>query len=164
MSSSLRGASQAFVCAVTLAVFWIACVSTVHLDEMLVGAAAVALSTVFSIYVIRTLPLHFRPSLASLAEAWRIPWSVAVDAFVVTAVLARDVAGRRAPSLFRSAPWRRVTNSGSDTAARTLAVAYPTVSPNFIVVGIDCQRDQILFHQLSRTAVPAMIERLDAER
>jgi hypothetical protein len=130
---------------------------------MLVGAAAVTFSVFFSLSVIRTLPLHFRPSLSNLAQAWRIPWSVAVDTVVITAVLARDLMGHRAPSLFRSAPWRRVQQSGPDTAARTLAVAYTSVSPNIIIVGIDCERGQMLFHQVKKSKVPTMAQRLGAE-
>jgi multisubunit Na+/H+ antiporter MnhE subunit len=163
MNSRLRSALQTLVCAVTLFVFWVACVSTLRVHELLVGGVAVLLSAVASIAVIRTLPLHFKPSLANLMEAWRIPGYVAVDTWVVTLALARDLMGRRAPSLFRSAPWRWNKNSGPDTAARTLAVAYTTASPNMVVVGIDCERGQILFHQLHKSAVPAMTRRLGAE-
>lgn len=163
MSSRLRSASQVFVCAVTLAVFWIACVATVHLNELLVGAAAVAFAATFSIFVIRTLPLHFRPSLANLGEVWHAPWNIAVDTLVVTVVLACDLIGRRAPSLLRSAPWHRVAESGADTAARTLAVIYTTVSPNFIIVGIDCRRGQVLFHQVKKSELPIIIRHLDAK-
>ncbi|HVT99819.1 MAG TPA: hypothetical protein VHE33_20135 [Acidobacteriaceae bacterium] len=163
MSQRLRSAVQASICVVTLAVFWVACVSTVRPHEMLVGAAAVAFSAIFSISVIRTLPLHFRPSPKMLAEAWRIPGYVVLDCIVVTMVLARDLMGLRASSLFRSAPWHRVTDSGHDTAARTLAVACTTASPNMIILGMDCERGQMLFHQLRKAGVPAMTRHLGAE-
>lgn len=161
MNRQLRSALQAFVCAGTLAGFWIACVSTLRPHEILIGAAAVVFATLFSLSVIRTLPLHFTPTPANLAQIWRVPGSVLVDTWVVTLVLAHDLMGRPAPSLFRAAPWRRVADNGLDTAARTLAVACATASPNLIVVGIDCRRRQLLFHQLHKTGVPLMIRLLD---
>ncbi len=71
--------------------------------------------------------------------------------------------GRRAPSLFRSVPWRRITKSAYDTGARTLAVAYATASPNMIVVGIDCARGQMLFHQIEEADLSMMTRHLGAE-
>lgn len=163
MSGRLRSACQAFVCAVTLAVFWLACVSTVRPHELLLGAIAVAFSTAFAMYVIHTLPLHFRPTLAQLAQAWRLPWEIAADTLIVTGVLLRDLFGQRAPSLFRSAPWRWRGDSGHDAAARTLAVALSTASPNLIIVGIDRKRGQMLFHQLQKTSLSETTRRLGAE-
>jgi hypothetical protein len=163
MSSRLRSVSQAFVCAVTLAVFWVACVATVRPHELLVGALAVSLSTFFSIGVIRTLPLHFRPSLVNLIQAWRVPWYVVTGAGEMVLVLARDFFGHHADSLFRAAPWGPVADTGVDTARRVLAIGYTTIAPNFIIIGIDCKRSQMLFHQVEKSEVPIMTQRLGAE-
>lgn len=148
--------------ALALAVFWIACVATLRVHEVLLGAGAVLLSVLSCLYVVSTLPLQFRPTLGEIAQIWRLPGYIAVDLFLITGVLLLDLAGRRAPSLFRSAPWGPVENNGRDTAKRALAVAYTTVSPNCIVVGIDCKRRQILFHQLKETAVPTLLRNLGA--
>lgn len=147
---------------VALAVFWVACVSTVRWHELLVGIGAVALAVTSCLFVVNTLPLQFQPKLREIAEIWRLPACVVVDLVQITRVLILDFAGRPAPSLFRSAPWRPVENNGRDTAKRALAVAYTTVSPNCIVVGIDCGRRQILLHQLRKSPVSTLTQNLGA--
>ncbi|MGA8531701.1 MAG: hypothetical protein WB622_18415 [Acidobacteriaceae bacterium] len=154
--------AQAFILTVALAVFWIACVTTVHPHELIVGAAAVVLSVSSCLFVIGTLPLQFRPTLRDIAQIWRLPGYVVIDLIQITVVLIFDLAGRRAPSLFRSAPWGPVENNGRDTAKRALAVSFTTVSPNCIVVGIDCGRSQILLHQLKKSPLPKMTRNLGA--
>lgn len=162
MTDRSRAAAQTLVLTVALAVFWIACVPTVRTHELLVGAGAVLLSVASSLFVVRTLPLRFRPSMAEIAQIWRVPSTVVLDLFQITLVLARDFAGQTAPSLFRSAPWRPIRNNGEDTAKRALAITYTTVSPNCIVVGIDCKRGQILLHQLKADPVPTLTQNLGA--
>ncbi len=154
--------AQAVVLTVALAIFWVACVSTVHLHELMVGLIAVLLAVSSCLYVVRTLPLRFRPTLREIAQIWRLPACVVIDLIQITGVLFVDLAGRRAPSLFRSARWGPVANDGRDTAKRALAVAYTTVSPNCIVVGIDCGRGQILFHQLKKSPLSAIMRNLGA--
>jgi hypothetical protein len=152
--------APAFILTVALAVFWVACVSTVHLHELLVGMGAVLLSVSSCLFVVRTLPLQFRPTLEEVAQIRRLPAYVVIDLIQITRVLILDLAGHRAPSLFRSAPWSPNKNNGRDTAKRALAVAYTTISPNCIVVGIDCGRGQILFHQLKKSPVATMMRNL----
>ncbi len=162
MTDHSRAVAQTLVLTVALAVFWIACVATVRAHELLVGAGAVLLSVASSLFVVRTLPLRFRPSVREIAQIWHIPSTVVIDLFQITLILARDFAAQTAPSLFRSAPWGPVRNNGEDTAKRALAITYTTVSPNCIVVGIDCKRGQILFHQLKATSVPTLTRNLGA--
>jgi len=162
MKTASRKAAQSIFLCVALSVFWIACVATFHVHEMLVGAGAVTLALGFSIFVVRTLPLHFRPTLRDLLELWRLPAYMAIDVAQVTLVLAKDLLGKAAPSLFRATPWAPVGEDGQSVAKRTLAIAGTTVSPNFIVIGIDCKRRQLLFHQLKDTPVPVMTQRLGA--
>lgn len=164
MTTPARQAAQGLILCIALAVFWIACVSAFHVHEMLVGLGALMLSAAFSLFVVRTLPLQFRPSLSDLLQALRLPWYVIVDVGVVLLVLARDFAGHRAPSLFRSAPWAPVRNNGQETAKRVLAVAYTTVSPNCVVIGIDCRQHQIFFHQLKAAALSPSTTQLGAEK
>lgn len=163
MTKARRVALQALIQIVTLGVFWIACVASFHLHEMMVGLAAVALSVAFCLYVLRTLPLQFRPTRSDLLPLLSLPWYVLVDLLLVARVLLRDLLGRRAPSLFRSAPWRPVKNNGRDTARRVLAIACTTVSPNCIAIGIDCERGQFLFHQLQADRLPRFTCTLGAQ-
>lgn len=162
MKQRSRRIAEAVVLTLALAVFWLVCVSTVRWHEMLVGVGALLLSVASCLFVVSTLPLQFQPKLREIAQIRRLPAYVVSDLIEITRVLILDYAGRRAPSLFRSAPWGPVRNTGRDTAKRALAVSYTTVSPNCIVVGIDCGRGQILFHQLKESPISTMTRTLGA--
>lgn len=162
MTQAVRKTVQVLLLTVALAVFWVACVATFHLHEMLLGIPAVVASVVFAFYAISKLPIRFRPTARDLAQIARLPVNVVVDLGLVLWVLALDLTGRRAAGVFRSAAWRANSDDPHDLACRALAVAYTTVSPNCIVVGIDRERKQILFHQLRRAPLGAMTRRLGA--
>lgn len=162
MTAAKRRSAQVAVLCIALMLFWVACVGSFQTHELLLGVPSALLSTAFSFYAIRRMPIRFRPTLANLLEGWRLPGYIAKDLIVVLGVLARDFAGWRAPSLCRSAPWRANSKSPDDLARRALAVAYATVSPNCVVVGIDREQGRILFHQLEASPLPAMLQRLGA--
>lgn len=162
MSVPVRFALYALLLGVALDLFWTACVASFSAHELIIGIPATVLSAAFCLFVVHKLELRFRPGLADLAEIWRLPWYVTLDVAQVVWMLLLDLAGQRAPSLFRSVPWRENQNSGRGTARRVLAIAYTTVSPNMIVVGIDCEHGQMLFHQVLATKVPRMTQRLGA--
>ena len=164
MTESARKASQVTFLSMALMVFWVACVANFHLHEMLLGLPAVLGATAFSFFAIRKLPIRFRPAMRDVAEIVRLPANVAVDLALVLWVLLLDLMGRRAPGLFRSSAWRANSDDPRDLARRALAVAYTTVSPNCVVVGIDRDRRQILFHQLKKDPLPEMTRRLGAGR
>lgn len=162
MTRRPRSAFQAILLTVALSIFWIASVASLRLHELLIGIPAVLISVAFCLFTVRTLPLRFRPTLAELAEIRSLPWYVALDVAEVVAVLFRSFTGAHIPSLFRSVPWRKNAESARATAARVLATAYTTVSPNCIVIGIDRDRRQVLFHQLRRAPLPPATRRLGA--
>ncbi|HEX3661450.1 MAG TPA: hypothetical protein VHU89_08455 [Acidobacteriaceae bacterium] len=157
-----RYAFQAILLAVVLDAFWIVCVAGFHSHELMVGLAATLLSVAFCLFTVRKLPLKFRPTLSEMAEIWRLPFNATVDVALVTWVLLQDLAGKRAPSLFRSTPWLQNADTGRGTARRVLATAYATVSPNLLVIGVDRERGQMLFHQIQADSVPRIIQRLGA--
>lgn len=162
MEAAKRKTAQMLVLCTALMLFWVACTGSFETHELLLGILATLLAAAFSFYAIRRLPIRFRPTLMNVLECWRLPGYVAKDLLVVLGVLARDLTGRRAPSLFIAAPWRANSESPRDLARRALAVAYSTVSPNCVVIGIDRKRGQVLFHQLKGSPVPKMTERLGA--
>jgi hypothetical protein len=162
MSVAVRFAYYALLLAVALDLFWTACVASFDAHELMIGIPATVVSTAFCLFVVRKLDLRFRPRLAELAEIWRVPWYVTVDVAQIVWVLLLDLFGKPAPSLFRAASWRENEESGRGTARRVLATAYTTISPNFIVVGIDRDHGRMLFHQLMKSRVPVMLQRLGA--
>lgn len=162
MRTRSRGVAQVLILSVMLALFWLACVANLSLHDMIVGLPAVFLSVAFSFFAIRILPIRFRPSSISLIQIWRLPWYIMSGLTEIAWILVKDFAGKPAASLFRSASWGPVADNGADTAKRTLAIAYTTVAPNFIVIGIDAERGQILFHQVQKSGVPIMTQHLGA--
>lgn len=162
MSVPVRFAVYALLLGVALDVFWTACVSSFSAHELIIGIPATVLSTAFCLFTVHKVDLRFRPRLIELAEIWRLPWYVTLDVAQVVWVLLLDLAGKPASSLFRATRWRENEDSGRGTARRVLAIAYTTVSPNMIVVGIDCEHGQMLFHQVLRSKVPLMTRRLGA--
>lgn len=162
MSDRVRMAGQVVFLTVALAVFWLAFVANLRPDDLYVGIPAVLLSIAFAFFAIRRLPIRFRPTLRDLVQVWRLPWYILSGLGEIAWVLAKDLIGKRAESLFRAAPWMPRGDSGHHVALRTLAIAYTTVAPNFIIVGIDRKHGWMLFHQLSKSSVPIMTQRLGA--
>src|SRR5579859_2642281 len=148
MSDRVRMTGQVVFLTVALVVFWLAFIANLQPDDLYVGIPAVILSVAFAFFSIRRLPIRFRPTLRDLIQLWWLILDVPMDIARIFWVLLLDLAGRRAESLFRAAPWRPVEATPHATALRALAVGYTTVSPNCVVIGIDCGRGKIFFHQL----------------
>ncbi|HLJ75966.1 MAG TPA: hypothetical protein VKT75_01060 [Acidobacteriaceae bacterium] len=162
MSDRARMTGQVVFLTIALAVFWLAFIADLQPDDLYVGIPAVILSVAFAFFSIRRLPIRFRPTLRDLMQLWRLPWYIVSGIAEIAWVLAKDLVGKRAESLFRAAPWYPNGDDGHDIALRSLAVAYTTVAPNFIIVGIDRERGRMLFHQVSESSVPIMTQRLGA--
>ncbi len=146
-----------------LLLFWAALVGQASLPELAAGAAAAILSSYAWSLSARRSRVAFRPRLRWLAEAWRIPKAMLVGTWQIFSVLARQLLWRQpAPSLFLSVPFEVGGADPASAARRALAVAYNTVTPNFIVVGIDRQRGRLVYHQLQRGAVFKLTANLGA--
>ena len=148
----------------TLYVCWMVFVGSFARDELLLGVAAVVLAG-FGLRVVQlSYPARFSPSLRELAAGWRMPWYLISGTYEITVVSLRDLFGyERAKSVFRVARFRSGADTNPQGAARSaLAVAYTTVAPNFIVLGINAKQQQMLFHQIERSSVPRMTQELGA--
>lgn len=162
MSDRARMTGQVVFLTVALVVFWLAFVADLQPDDMYIGIPAVILSVAFAFFAIRRLPIRFRPTARDLVQAWHLIWDVPVDLARIFGVLVLDLAGRRAVSLFRAAPWSAAGPTPRERARRALAVGYTTVSPNCVVIGIDCKRRKIFFHQLMASPLSRLTRNLGA--
>jgi hypothetical protein len=144
---------------------WLVFVGTLSLHELLVGAIAALLAGLGLLVVTLQYPPRFSPDMSDLLACWRLPWYLLSGTWEVLIVAARDcLGGKRAQSLFRVSPFRAGTrHNPRATARRALAVVYTTVAPNFIVLGVNANDPQMLFHQIERGSVPKMTEQLGAE-
>ena len=110
-------------------------------------------------------PARFSPSLGELLSLWRLPWYLVSGTWEVLKVAAADFLGiDKADSLFRVVEFEAGSKDGSRSVARrVLAVTYTTMTPESIVLGINTNTQQMLFHQLKRSSVSQMTQRLGAE-
>ena len=147
-----------------LYIFWIVFSGSFAAHELLIGIVAALLATAGLFVINLQYPARFSPSSFDLISIWRLPWYLLSGTWEIAIVAARDFLGiKRAKSLFRIASF---DGGGKDdpraTARRVLAVAYTTVAPNFIVLGINTNDQTLLFHQIERSSVPKLTQQLGA--
>lgn len=143
---------------------WIIFVGGISPDEMIVGTAVLLLSAAFLYQVWRTETLTLNLELKDLVQGWRIPWYVLSGCYEIIVVLLKDLfSAKKADSLYRVTGFAASNSDPRLVARRVLAVFFTTMAPNFIVIGIDDQKNRMLFHQLKRSSVPRMAKSLGAQ-
>ncbi len=142
---------------------WILFTAGVNAHEMLVGGLAVVLSFVFLLVVYRSETQRVRVRLRDVLEAWRMPWYLLSDAWVITRVLVLDLLGKRAGSFYRVSGFRTAREQPEMVGRRVLATVYTSMSPNSIILGIDWKQSRMLMHQVARSPVSKMTRRLGGQ-
>lgn len=143
---------------------WILLVAGTHVHEMIVGAASVLAAALFLFFVYRANKLHMEFRVKDILSGWRIPWYLASDICEITAIFLKDLLHiKRAGSFYRVSGFKTSYDDPRLVARRVLAIIFTTVSPNFIVIGIDYEQSRMLFHQLERSSVPKMTRGLGAQ-
>lgn len=149
---------------VIMAAEWVLLVAGLKRDELIVGALAVALAAVF---LWRTLqvasePLDFR--IRDILTLWRLPGMMISDAWTVTIVLLKDLAGiEPAGSFYRVSGFHTALHDPRLVARRVLATVYTTSTPNSIVIGTDPATSRMLLHQLRRAPTSQLQRDLGAQ-
>ncbi len=146
-----------------MAAEWILLVATTQTHEMIVGSVSLLTSGLFLWHAHRCEPLRLRFSFRDLLTLWRLPWDVLRDAWTVTRVLISDLGGGRAGSFYRVCGFATADDDPKLAARRVLATLSATASPNLIVIGVDCQQNRMLFHQVERSSIPAMLKAFGAK-
>ena len=140
---------------------WLAFVGTLRRDELIVGVVAVALSAAFLTFVQGCEELKLKFSARDLLQCLRLPGDIAIGLAKVLVVLAKDLIGIRAESLFLV----RRYSAGQDPGASgrpVLAVLYTSMSPNIIVLSIDATQHRMLYHQFDNSDLSRMTKNLGA--
>ncbi len=152
------------VVALCLASGWILLVAGTRLHEMIVGAGAVVLATLYLRMVHESSHNSLRLRWKDLAQCWRIPWYMVCDTGVVTRVLIADLLQLRpAGSYYRVRGFASSKHDPATVGRGVLTVLYMTATPNSIVLGIEPQSGRMLFHQLERASVPKMAQSLGVQ-
>lgn len=159
------GALHLVITAVLVAAGWLGLVANTQTHELILDAGIVVLLTLFAAQLFRTNWLRLRFDARDVLECWRIPWYVLSGCWEITSVLFRDAfLGHRAGSYYRACSFRISRRNPVLLARSVLTVAFTTTAPNFIVIGIDADQKQMLFHQLERSSVPRMSQALGAQQ
>jgi hypothetical protein len=147
-----------------LALGWVLLVAGTRLHEMIVGAGAVILATLFLKAVRESSPSGLRLEWKDIVQCWRIPWYMASGMWEITVILFKDLTYlRRAGSYYRVCGFKSSKRDRTVVAREVLATVYTTTAPNFIVIGIDPELSRMLFHQIERSSVPKMTRALGAQ-
>lgn len=143
---------------------WTIFVGTFSTPELITGAGAAIAGGVAICIVARADNSRFRPRLIELLQIVSVPGPLLQDTFTILWVSFRDLmGGRKAASAFRVVRFEAGEPcDGHDTARRVLAVAFTTMTPNVIVLGFNLRQNQLLFHQIEKSAVPGTIKSLGA--
>lgn len=152
--------TAAIVC--VLALFWLLCTATLKRDESVEGVVAVLLSMVFAHAVAQQYetPLRFR--LKDVLQIWRFPSAMVTQTWRVTVLLLRDLAGRRAASIYFVCPFDFSQPTAVNNTRRVLAASYTSATPSSIVIGIDAKKREMLLHQLDRSRLSKVTRELGA--
>ena len=139
---------------------WFLFVYQLSIVELIAGAAAAVLTLGALGLSLHAVPLRFKPEARWLSRVFFLPVMVVKDTLVLVRALARLTTGSRIYSLFQVTHFAATAEGPRPNAKRVLAVAFTTVSPNSIVVGIDRKTGLLLFHELEKTTLPEILEDL----
>lgn len=140
---------------------WILFVATPSAHELSLAVAFTALTVFLGTLAWRHMPVGFSPTFTQSIALWRLPWYVLSGSWEMLVILIKDLVGRHPGSFFRATPFQTTEGPEGDAQA-VLAIAYTTVAPNFIVVGIS--QGLLMFHQVEKSEVPRMIRDIEAGR
>jgi multisubunit Na+/H+ antiporter MnhE subunit len=137
---------------------WMLLSGSLVVSELIVGAVAATIGAGAFEAVRRQGLVRFHPRARWLRRAWRLPFQVFSDAWVVWwaalkgLVLRRPVRGR-----FREVPFRTGGTDGRSSARRTLATMAASLSANTYVVDLDTENGTLLIHELVARSPEAQI-------
>jgi hypothetical protein len=131
---------------------------------LLVGIGVAAVGAIALCVVEHAEDAHFLPRFRELLQIAYVPWRLLQGTYEIFWAALRDLLGGRKPdSAFRVVAFEAgAVLDPHDTARRVLAVAYTTMTPNFIILGINTPEKQLLFYQIERSPVPQMTKNLGA--
>jgi len=158
MPALLPAAGRWMVRWVLFACLWLALTDTKNTQDVVAGLVAATLAATVSGLVVRPgRPKTVANSLALLRigpqRLLRPLARLVVDTAVVTAALARRIAGREVRGSFRAVRYRPDASRRTATG-RAVTEIWGSLTPNRYVVGIDDEEGVLLVHELARRDQP----------
>jgi hypothetical protein len=141
---------------------WLLFVNTTMIHELWMAAMASVLTATAAELVRSQKFASFRPRLWWLVQAWREPWYILEGcASIFWAFLKHFF--KPAPSVLRQVVFDAGGSDPQSAARRALAITYTTMPPNFVVLGIDLDKNVMVVHQVTETETPTMTSNLGAK-
>ena len=142
---------------------WMMYTSSPRLSELYVGFLIAALG-VFGSYLIRGSGFAaFRPRPRWIALAFLEPWYVIVGSYRLAASLVRALLHRPSLARFHAIPFVSGGDDPESSTRRTLTIAYLTIPPDSVVVGIDRHVNELLLHEIQPSPLPLIARELGAQ-
>ena len=145
---------------VFLVALWMAFVSQAKKTELLVGMAAATIGTVADAVVKKEGFAAFSPKPQWLALIFLEPWYGLDGTWATLKAFAKKLVGKKSEAQFKVDAYDATGDDPESAAKRALAIAYMTIPPNFIIVGIDEKKGQVLIHQVEPTPAPLIAKKL----
>jgi multisubunit Na+/H+ antiporter MnhE subunit len=141
---------------------WLLLVNTTNIHELWMGAIASVFAAAAA-EVVRAQPLaDFRPKLWWVIQAWREPWYIVEGCASILWAFVKHFF-KPEQSVLREVVFDAGGSDPQSAGRRALAITYTTLPPNFVVLGIDLDRNVMLVHQVSETETPKMTHNLGAK-
>jgi multisubunit Na+/H+ antiporter MnhE subunit len=150
---------------VVLAIFWFLFTGTLSWNEAAVGVGGV-LATLLAALRLRAMKLaSFQPRAEWFAPVLSLPKQVVLDSISVTRALWRRAAfGEDAKGKFSTVPFPGKGDDPRQTARKALVIMETSLPPNSFILGIDAEKDLLLYHELApQPKPPEPVTKLGAE-
>jgi multisubunit Na+/H+ antiporter MnhE subunit len=164
MSKNRKLAAMIAIAMPVFYLFWLIFVGSFSAHELEIGIIAAVLAVAGTTIIEVQYPSCFAPNVGELLAVWRLPWYLITGTWQIWKVAMLDVLGTPAKSLFRLVPFDAGDKDDERAVARrVLAVAYTTMTPNSVVLGINTNCQEMLVHEFEPNPVSKMMRRLGAE-
>ncbi len=141
---------------------WLLFVFQMTPSELAVGSVASGLTVGLAYVTFRAVPACFKPRLHWLAQVWRLPAMIMADLGLLLRHLMREIARKPSRSSFELTSFPAPGEYQQAAAQRALVVLFVSTTPNSIVLDIDQQKQEMLFHQMEPAAVPELLRKLES--
>ncbi len=142
---------------------WMLFVSQTQTNEIVAGIAAALIGAVADGVLKAEGYAKFKPRFKwLLLITWEV-WYVLDGTWAIMVALLRHVAGMESQAEFKAVKFNAGGDDAESWARRSLVTAYTTIPPNFIILGVDVEKNLMLVHQVSPTGTPEIAKCLGAE-
>jgi multisubunit Na+/H+ antiporter MnhE subunit len=136
---------------------WMLFVDKITLHEVITGMGGAALAAMASEIVRGENHPRFWPHFRWFLELWRVPKDIVDGCILLTRCLIRGC-----PGLLRQTHFDVGGDDRHSAARRALAIAFGSIAPNSIIIGIDQKTGRLLVHMADHAPLPKIARLLGA--